>query len=490
MTEPSPSSGPIAIIGAGIAGIAAAQALRSRGIEDFVILEKANAPGGVWRDNVYPGVACDVPSDNYGFAFAPHPGWTRRLAPGAEIERYLASVFGSLGLAEKTRFGVEVRACVWEGGAWSLDLGGQSRLRAASVICATGALRDPKWPDLPGLESFGTLIHTARWDSAQDLSELDIGVVGTGASAVQAIPELAKTARSVSVFMRSPPWIIPMSPRFALPPARWLLRASPALYRAYCQLSDEFLIRGYGGIFLGKSRALRGLFTAIGRLALRTVSDPALRAKLRPDYPLGAKRILYAKAFYPAMQRANVRLITEPITRVAEGEVTAGHISHRLDCLVIATGFEAARFHAPIKVRGLEGHTPEALWGRAPHAFRGVMLRQIPSFYMLLGPSSPIASVSNTRLAEWQAGYIAQCIAHERETGVALRPREAAARDDRDREGSAARRSVWLKDDTQSWYLSSGNALMYGAQLPARVRAGLRRPDFSELEEISRRPGH
>lgn len=482
------AKGPVTIIGAGIAGIAMSEALLRRGIEDFVILEKAASPGGVWRENVYPGVACDVPADNYAFRFAPNPDWSRRLAPGAEINAYLSRVFDGLGLRARARFGAEVTACHWTGADWRIEIAGQGPIRAASVICATGVLRDPKSPEILGLDRFGPVLHTANWQEDVPIDGRRVGIVGTGASAVQVIPDLARRASHLTIFMRSPPWIIPLPATFGLPVLRRVFRAIPRLYDAYRRISDEALVRAYAGIFLGKSPLTRAAFRTASRLSLLTVRDRDLRRTLRPDYPLGAKRMLYSTEFYRAVQRSNVSLVTDPITCAAPAEIRTGMGAHGLDTLVLATGFRAETFHRPIRVEGPGGVTIEDIWGDTPFAFRGVMLPGIPAFYMLLGPSSPIANTSNSHVAEWQAGYIAACIAEDDRTDAALMPTLAAARSQREIDDRAARKSVWMRPGAQNWYRSTCGTLMFSARRPAAVRRELRRPDWSEFTRLQRGP--
>ena len=484
------TAGTVVIIGAGVAGLAMAEALLRRGIRDLIILERADSPGGVWHANTYPGVACDVPADNYAYRFARNPNWSQRLAPGQEIAAYLSRVFDRLGLRTHTRFGTEVTDCRWDGAGWQVTArsrsGEQFLLQAISVVAATGILRVPKHPPIPGLGEFGPVVHTARWDKEAPVNGTAVGVIGTGASAIQAIPHLAKSARQLTVFMRTPPWVVPMSRHFAIPALRRMIRTVPGAYDVYCKVSDEALLRAYAGIFTGASPITRNLLRTTSRLWLFSLRDKALREKLRPSYPMGTKRILYSTSFYRAMQQPNVTLVTEPITAAAAGQVRTDDRVYALDALVLATGFESDRFVDPVTVTGRNEVTLEEIWDGTPYAFRGVMVPGLPSFYMLLGPSSPIGSTSNTHVAEWQADYVATCIAEESRTKTALMPTETATRIQRAIDDRAASKSVWNDPSVTNWYRTGRNNLMFSARPPSQVRREMRHPDWSEFTALSR----
>src|SRR5215470_8847781 len=319
----------IVIVGAGFGGIGMGIALKKAGYHDFVILDKDDDLGGTWRDNQYPGCACDVPSPLYSYSFEPNPDWSRLFAPQQEIWDYLRACVRKYGLDEHIRYGCAVERMDWDDRArrWNVEtvrddeLGGY---RPRAVVSAAGALHLPSYPDIPGAGGFGgTSFHSARWDRSCDLAGQRVAVIGTGASAIQFVPEIAESAARLSVFQRTPPWIHPR-PDVAIPARmRAAFRTVPPTARA---VRDAiYLALEARALGFTISPRLMAPLEKMGLAHLKSqVADPALRARLTPDYTIGCKRILLSSDYYPALQRPNVNLVTDPITGITETGVVTG----------------------------------------------------------------------------------------------------------------------------------------------------------------------
>ncbi|WP_167858539.1 flavin-containing monooxygenase [Methylobacterium nonmethylotrophicum] len=473
----------VAIIGAGLSGIVMGLRLKRAGFHDFVLLEKAGRLGGTWRDNAYPGVACDVPAHFYALADAPNPDWTRRYPPGAEILRYAETVAAETGLQPHLRFGQEVVAADWTGRDWILTMSTGSTLRADAVVSATGLLHHPRLPAIPSLERFaGPVIHTARWRDDVALSGRAVGIVGTGSSGAQVIPHLAETARRLTVFQRTPAWVLPLPDRRAPAWLRHALRRAPLLLRLWHALGSEVLARTYAASFVGESPLVRRLIARRCAQALRTVRDPGLRRTLTPDFPPGCKRLVFSARYYPALQRPNVAVVAAPVREVVpEGLVTADGRLHPLDVLVLATGFDGQAYLRPLRLSGVGGATLDALWRERPQAYRAVALPKMPNFFLLLGPHSPTATVSAVKVAEWQASFILRCLEVARRERAALSPTWSALRREMARIDAALAGTVWASG-CDSWYLdASGRPGLYPlppVQYRSALAAGPDRRDF------------
>ncbi|MGF1528562.1 MAG: flavin-containing monooxygenase [Candidatus Competibacterales bacterium] len=480
------SSPQVVIIGAGIAGIAMAVALKRAGIEDFVILDQGERPGGVWRDAVYPGVACDVPADTYAFRFAPNPEWSHRLASGAEIQAYIEAIFARQQLATQSRFATAVSRCEWRDRNWRLYTTRGDTIDCAAVVAATGALRDPHTPSFVGVEKFaGRTVHTARWPADLDLTGQRVAVIGTGSSGCQLIPRLVEQVSQLKLFMRTPPWVYP-----ALnPPVSALIKSFyrhwPSLYALRCRLFSEALLWTYAEIFLGRSPLSQAWVSSACRRALAGVRDPALRERLTPRYPMGCKRIVFSSAFYDALQKPHVEVITTPIEHFdGEGIITADGQHWPVETAIYATGYDTQRFLQPMTVVGRDGALLDERWRRGLRTYYGVCVPTFPNFFQLLGPSSPIANVSSITVAEWQADFVVDALQRAIQAQGAIEVTEAAfARSCREGE-VAARRSVWLQGNCSNWYRSGDGSLSVSALTPRRFRAALRRPRWSDFQIV------
>jgi len=403
----------VAIIGAGFGGIAAAVALRSAGISDLVIIEGADGVGGTWRRNVYPGAACDVPSHLYSFSFAPNRSWSRTYAHQPEILAYLEKVTDDFDLRRHLMLKTRVRQARWDGLAnqWVVrlhDAEGRDSgdLRADMVVSAVGLFGEARLPDIEGLSDFGgRLLHTSAWDPGVDLSGRRVAVIGTGASAVQVVPELARIAANVTVFQRTPPWMVPKDDRpFS---AEELARFSRPLqthrerWRVFKQFHD-FTATGLDDPLVAERSQVATSFLEA------TVPDERLRRALTPDYPFRCKRVLLGDAYYRALQRDNVDLVTDPIARVSgDGIRTAsgGHVG--VDAIVCATGFQTSRYLDGIEVLGRDGRSLHEQWGADPSAYLGAAVSGFPNFLMLYGPNTNQAGNSIVYILEAGARLVA-----------------------------------------------------------------------------------
>ncbi len=402
----------IAILGAGAAGLCMAIHLLRAGIETFTIFEKSGGVGGTWRDNSYPGAGCDVPSHLYCFSFEPNPDWTRKYALQHEILRYLEHCASKYEVLPHVRFKTEIvqlrhldQARVWE-----LTTAAGERLRFDVVVTGTGQLNRPYVPNIEGIDRFGgETCHSARWRHEENLFDCDVAVVGNGASALQLIPQLARRARSVTLFQRSGHWVVPKPDRPYLQLERRLFRRIPWLAKLhrlgiYWALEARFLT-------LRQDSLVHRAALRIARRELDKVSDPTLRAKLTPDYVMGCKRILISSDYYEALQRPSVSVIDEPIERIVEEGVVTATGTHSVDHIVFATGFESTRFLAPIEIVGRDGRSLTEVWHGGALAYLGMAVAGFPNLFMLYGPNTNLGHNSILFMIECQTRYIVQCLA-------------------------------------------------------------------------------
>lgn len=452
----APAHHRIAIIGAGFAGLGAAIRLKRRGERDFRIFEKADGVGGTWWVNRYPGCACDVPSRLYSLSFAPNPDWTRHYAPRAEIQQYLEDLVERFGLRDHIRFATEIVEARWleDAGHWRLSDHRGVLATADVLVPALGGLSRPAWPDWPGLERFGgRLVHSQQWPEALELDGQRVAVVGTGASAAQLVPQVARRARRLTVFQRTPAWIIPRRDR---PIAAWrrrLFRRVPALLAlarlsiwARNELRVPALMR-----FHGLAAGHRWL---ADRHRRRQVRDRQVREKLRPDYPIGCKRVILSDDFYPTFNQAHVRLVDRAVERVTErGVVDADGRHHDIDVLILATGFRATE---PVPEGLIVGRGERDLarqWRDGPAAYKGTTVPGFPNLFMLLGPNTALGHSSVLLMIESQIRYLLSALDHLDRNGGVLEVRADAERAWNDWIERRLARSVWNAGGCRSWYL-------------------------------------
>ncbi|WP_433336887.1 flavin-containing monooxygenase [Spirillospora sp. CA-294931] len=480
----------VVIIGGGFGGIGMAIRLKQAGIDDIVVLEKAGSLGGTWRDNTYPGAACDVPSHLYSFSFERGTGWTRRFPPQAEILDYLWHCAREHGVLPHLRFGTEVtearfdeEAALWRIGTTDGDL--ESRV----LISACGQLNRPRLPRLDGRDAFaGPWFHSARWDHDVDLTGKRVAVIGTGASAVQIIPELAGRAESLVVFQRSAPYVISKPDR---PYRRWekaLLTAVPAAQR----LSRGLTYARYEARALGfvKYPRLMNLLERRFRRNLRRIPDPALREAVTPRYPMGCKRILISDDYYPALARPDVRLVTEPVTGVERSGVRTAGGTHEADVIVYATGFQTTDFLAPMKITGRGGRELNEAWRDGAEAHLGITVSGFPNLFLLYGPYTNLGHNSIIYMLESQFRYVLGCVRALRERDLDwmdVRPdvQDAFGREMRER----LRTTVWSAG-CDSWYMNAdGKVVNNWPGFTFAYRRATRRPDPRDFDVRARRPG-
>ncbi|WP_280470638.1 flavin-containing monooxygenase [Nocardia farcinica] len=445
----------VVIVGAGFGGLTMAQALKSAGVNDFLILEEGDDVGGVWRENTYPGCACDVPSHLYSFDFDPHRDPEVRYPDQAAILAYMRQVADRAGLRPHLRSHTEVRAADYNDadGTWTLTTTTGKLIHSEAVVWAVGQLHRPSIPAIAGAHRFrGRAFHSARWDHSADLTGA-VAVVGTGSSAAQMVPELARTATSVTVYQRTPAWILPKpKPRFGRI-TRWGLRHVPGLHSLY-----------RSGLYIGADLALapimRGGWSArwaayIARAHLhRQVRDRELRAKLTPAYRIGEKRILMDSRFYPALTQPHVELVTDPIDHVtADGIRTVDGRERHADVIVWATGFRAPEFLAGVRVRGRDGLLLHQQWARAgrPEAFYGLAVPGFPNMYMVAGPHSFTPANSNPAMKEHQVRYIMRCLDLSDRLGMPIEVDSAAMAAYRAWLDQALAQTVW-PDGVPAWW--------------------------------------
>ena len=403
----------IAIVGSGFAGLGMAIRLKQAGFHDFSIFEIAASVGGTWRDNRYPGAACDVESPLYSFSFAPNPDWSRMFAIQPEIRAYLEQCVERFGLGPHLRLNTAVTSAAFDdtANAWHLTLSTGARESAQILIAGTGGLARPSFPDISGLDRFkGALFHSARWDDKAQLAGKRVAVIGTGASAIQIVPELAKEAAHLYVFQRTAPWIIPKMDREIAMPERERFRRRPFLQRLLrTRLYWQHELLAFG--FIGEPRILKLAGLLARRTIQRRVKDPALLAKVTPDYTLGCKRILLSNDYYPALQRDNVELVTEPIQTMTEtGIKTRDGQERALDAIVLATGFHAADVVAPFKVTGIASRDLDHTWAEGAEAYLGTSVAGFPNFFLIVGPNTGLGHSSMVFMIESQVAYILSAV--------------------------------------------------------------------------------
>lgn len=416
----------VAIIGAGISGLCAGIYLDRMGIGPFRIFEKAADVGGTWRDNSYPGVECDVPSHLYSYSFAPKADWSREFAPGGEIHGYLRDVADDFALRSRTSFNTAVRKAEFDGQRWRLELSDGEICLADAVISAMGGLHTPHMPDLPGLASFeGPAFHTARWPEGMDLSGKRVAMIGTGASAVQCGPEIARIARHLHVVQRSPVWVGPKSnPTYPADEIRVMQENPEALRARRWALWKGWESTGLEMITPGSSINRRAEARARKHIAAQ-VADPALRAALTPAYNFTCKRPTLSDDYYRMFNQQNVSLVQGGLKDVdRNGIILDSGQRIEVDAIVFATGFKSFDIRNEIDVRGLHGRSLADVWDERIRTYKTVMAPGMPNFFFLLGPNT--AGLTSTyQMIEAACGYIVQALAHLADNGLAwMEPKE------------------------------------------------------------------
>ena len=447
----------IAIVGAGFSGLGMAIRLLQEGREDFVVLERGDDVGGTWWFNTYPGCACDVPSHLYSFSFAPNPDWSQTYSPQSEIRDYLRRCADEFGIRPKIRLGCEVVGAAWDPEAqqWRISTS-DGELRSRVLVSAAGPLVEPKVPDLPGLERFeGATFHTARWNHDYDLRGKRVAAVGTGASAIQFVPEIQPVVDRLHVFQRTPPWVVPHSNRPITRFERWLYRRVPAaqrLARAVTYLFREPLVLG----FVKHPRLMRAVERVARRHIRRQVPDPELRAKVTPSYTIGCKRILPSNRWYPALGKPNVELLTESIVEVRpRSVVTAGGDEREVDAIIFGTGFHVTDIPMANVVRGADGRTLAEVWRGSPSAYLGTAVAGFPNLFFLLGPNTGLGHNSMVYMLESQLAYVLGALRALDASGAAALEVRAESQEAYNRALDRNMKDTVWSSGCSSWYVDA-----------------------------------
>jgi len=455
--RPSPR---VAIIGAGFGGLAAAVALRRKGIDDLTIIESADGVGGTWRQNIYPGAACDIQSHLYSFSFAPNRAWSRTYAYQSEILAYLEKVADDFDLRRHLMPGTRVCRMRWNSDAlqWEVELDSGDVVVADVVVSAVGLFGAARYPDIDGLADFaGKLMHTARWDASVDLTGKRVAVVGTGASGVQVVPEIADVAEKVTVFQRSPPWMVPKEDRpFS---AQELSRFRQQPWASRRERWRLWKFQHDNTALTPEHPQLAAVQALSERFLHKHVADDELRDALTPRYPFRCKRVLLGERYYLALQRAHVDLVTDPISRVTGTSiVTAGGRTVDVDAIVLATGFETSNYLSGLEVIGVGGERLHHRWGSDPRAFLGVAVSGFPNFFMLYGPNTNQGANSIIYILEAGARLVASAVGRLARRGGCIDVRSEAEQRFNEQIHAELERSIWTRCD--SYYRSSSGRIV------------------------------
>ncbi|MDQ1650200.1 MAG: hypothetical protein QOG60_2257 [Frankiaceae bacterium] len=456
--RPLPEHTHVVVIGTGFAGLGMAVKMLGNGTRDFLLLERADNVGGTWRDNVYPGAACDVPSQLYSFSFALKPDWSRSFSQQPEIQAYLEEVTTQRDLWRHIALNVEVTGANWdaEASCWRVDTS-RGSLTADIVVSAVGALSEPSIPKLPGLEKFaGTVFHSARWDHSHDFHGEKVAVVGTGASAIQFVPEIQEQVAQMTVFQRTPPWIIPRHDRALTDVEKRVYQRFPALQKF-----------ARGAIYAGRETYALAFTRYLGLLKLpeliarkhieKHVPDPELRKKVTPDYTIGCKRILISNDWYKALSQPNVEVETSGIAEVREHSiVTKDGVEHEVDTILFGTGFSPTEMPIAKWLRGTGGTLLSDTWSDTMASYLGSTVTGYPNFFFVVGPNTGLGHTSQVYMIESQVAYVADAIKTMDDRGLAtVEPRadKQAAFDDEVQRRMAG--TVWIAGGCQSWYVDA-----------------------------------
>ena len=471
----------VAIVGAGFGGLGLGIELKRAGIDSFTIFEKAGGVGGVWRDNSYPGLTCDVPSHLYQFSFEPNHEWTRRFPQRDEILAYLERCTDRYGLRDHLRLATEVASADFDEdtGRWLVRLVGGDAVEVDFLVTATGQLSRPSFPDVPGLDRFeGELFHSARWNHDYDMRGKRVAAVGTGASAVQYVPEIAPLVERLHLFQRTPGWVIPKPDRPYRPREKTLFRRVPLIPR----ISRRLTFLRFEMFTMAMTRAywlLKQYELAYKLRVRREVPDPEKRAKLIPSYPMGCKRVLISNDYLPALARENVEIVSERITQVTPpGVVTADGVEREVDAIVLGTGFQANEFLAPMAIRGRGGRDLNDAWRDGAEAYLGLAVSGFPNMFMLYGPNTNLGAGSIISMLEYQVHYVVEAIQQVRRRGARWMDVRGDVQDAFNREvQERLGESVWTSG-CNSWYRTeTGKVTNNWAGFVTEYRQRTRRPD-------------
>ena len=449
----------VLVVGAGFAGLGTAIKLDEHGFGDFLVVDKGQTVGGTWRDNTYPGAACDVPSQLYSFSFAPNPDWSRSFSPQPEIQAYLERVARESGVLDRFRFGVTVQDAAWDEDEQVWRVGtDHGEVVADVVVTGSGGLSEPKLPDIEGIDSFaGEIFHSARWNHDYDLTGKRVAVIGTGASAIQIVPEVAKQAAHLDVYQRTAPWVMPRGDRPYKAIERFAFRHLPFVQRAYRT-----------GIYWGRECFVPG-FTVNPRLAApakrlalqnieRGIADPELRKAVTPHFQIGCKRILISNDYYPALDSDHVDLVTDGIREITPaGIITVDGTEHPVDAIIVATGFYTTEQPISEHIKGRDGRTLADSWRETGMAaYKGTTIAGFPNLFQIVGPNTGLGHSSMVFIIESQIAYIRSALQQMGEQGLGAVEVRQDAQDAWNADVQRRmKRTVWSTGGCESWYLDS-----------------------------------
>ncbi len=468
----------VAVIGAGLGGLCAGIKLKEAGIDEFLIFDRHPKVGGVWYENKYPGCCCDTQVAEYEFSFAPNPNWSHLYPRAAEIQAYAEAIAENFQLSSHLCLSEGVASVNWEetGCLWRVTCESGRKIEADAIITALGQLNRPALPEIEGRESFaGATMHSARWDDSVSLKGKRVGVIGSAASAVQIVPEVAKEASLLTVFQRSPNWIIPKVDREITNEEKTLMITKPDRASNLGQHNRQMIFDRSEYFFWQAfewNEVGRAAFTRIALNHMEAqVSDSELREKLKPDYPIGCKRVLPTDAYYPALMRDNVSLVNDGISRINEqGIETNDGTSHEFDVLIYATGLETTGWNWSMDVTGLQGQNLHELWAKGPEAYLGITVAGFPNLFMLYGPNTNLGHGTITRMLQHQVDYAVKALLALNEQGAkALVPTTQAQTRFNDQLQKELSKRVWADPNCTSWYKNSAGHITQNWSNPIRA---------------------
>jgi cation diffusion facilitator CzcD-associated flavoprotein CzcO len=486
-SAPIPEHVQIAIVGSGFSGLGAAVRLDEAGQRDFIVLERGDDVGGTWRENTYPGAACDVPSHLYSYSFALNPDWTRSFSSQVEIQDYIRGIARRAGVLDRHVFGVAVQRAAWDEQrrVWELSTS-RGVMTANILIGAFGALAEPSLPDIEGIDTFqGDLFHSAQWNHETDLADKHVAVIGTGASAIQLVPAIADTVAHIDVYQRTAPWLLPRFDRAFTRAERWAFRRIPGaarLARAGIYAAREFQVLG-----LAKNPRLMKPFEWISRTKIRNeIKDRELRRKVTPNFRIGCKRMLIANDWYPTLDRDDVELITEGIREV-DGRriITEDGTAREIDALIVATGFHVSDSPMFDVLCGSDGRSlSQTFSDKGMRVYKGTTIAGFPNMFVLVGPNTGLGHTSMVYMIESQLNYVVDAVKMMRTRGIT---RFDVRRDVQDAYNEEVQRkissSVWMTGGCASWYLDAhGNNTTLWPDFTFRFRRQTKRFDIDAYE--------
>lgn len=480
-TSHSTSTPRVCIVGAGMSGILMAIKLLEKGITNFVIYEKSNCVAGTWRQNRYPGVACDVASFTYCYSFEPNPNWSYRFSPGHEIRAYFERVVEKYGVRPYIQFNTEVTKASYQNQQWHIETNDHNHQCFDVYVAATGPLNNPNYPDIDGLEDFqGACFHTADWDDDYDYSGKRVGIIGTGSSSVQTVDPISAKAKQLTIFQRTPQWVIhTKNPRYSQRAIK-LKNKLPVLglltRNFYHWMGEQF---GQAALHNGFRRKI--VFKACAS-ALKKIKDPVLRKKLTPDYLPMCRRMIMSGSFHQAVQRPNVSVETTSIACITPtGIKTSDGRLHELDLLVLATGFHFNVSNVK-HITGIDGQSLQDYWQDGIKTYRSMTVPGFPNYFMLIGPSSPITNLSLIEIAEIGVNYVMQCIDKISKGNLAaMAPNAEITNHFSEKLRTAFGDTIWTSG-CSSWYLDDDGIPATWPWSPSDYHRQLSRPDFSEYD--------